>query len=292
MTTKRLSYTLPFTKMHALGNDFVIINAQAQPIDITQLPLAQLSDRRFGIGFDQLLIIGPSSQADFFCSIFNADGSIAEQCGNGLRCVARLLHEEGASDTSLRLETTAGIFPLLIKDYEHIQMGMGVPIVQEDALKLTSPSSQSTLFFNIVTLGNPHAIIKVSSFKSVHPKTWQQQISSLPNFTAGVNIGMVQVLGPRHIKLKTLERGAGETPACGSNAGAAAVAGMTQGWIDEGRIIVQYQRGALEVDWYGSGTPVYVTGPASRAFSGKVAIQAEKQKEHFYSKTIAKEDCP
>lgn len=260
--------TIQFTKMHGLGNDFVVINATTNPVSLHQFPIQQFSDRNVGIGFDQLLVIEPSKQADFYCRIYNSDGSEAEQCGNGLRCVARYLHEEKMlRDSSITIETKAGIFPITIQDYDHIRVTMGAPSVQENLVSLKLKSSTQPI--SVISTGNPHAILKVESVDQVIPTQLGSEISIHSHFPHGANVGFMQIVTPHHIRLRTFERGAGETHACGSNACAAAVAGIVNGWL-KNKVDVEFRFGQLMIEWEGEGKPLYMTGPAAKVFAGIV----------------------
>lgn len=259
-----------FTKMHGLGNDFIIINALDQQVDTTQLAIKQLANRHIGIGFDQLLIIEPSCQADYFCRIYNADGTEAEQCGNGLRCIARFLHEEAISQQAdFRIETKAGIFPISIDNYERISVTVGIPEIKEKLTQLDVNIYPEKLNVSVLSLGNPHAIVKVDEIDTIMPNVLGPAIAAHSIFPNGVNVGFMQVINPHHIRLRTFERGAGETCACGSNASAAVVAGRINGWLQD-HVEVEFQYGKLAVEWQGAKTPIKMTGPATRVFSGKI----------------------
>ncbi len=264
---------ISFTKMHGLGNDFVIINTLNQSFDIQRLPVHRLADRHMGIGFDQLLIIEPSRMADFFCRIYNADGSEAEQCGNGLRCVARFIHEEGLHKSKeFLIETKAGIFPLKIRDYDHILVSMGTPEIKNDLIDLHIPNQSDSVSVSVLSIGNPHAIIKVDSIEMIQTSHLGSEISAHSFFPDGANVGFMQIINPDHIRLRTYERGTGETFACGSNACAAAVAGIANGWLNH-RVNVEFRYGSLEIEWEGSqNKPIHMTGPASRVYSGKIDL--------------------
>lgn len=265
---------ISFTKMHGLGNDFVIINALINPLESRHLPIRQLADRHLGIGFDQLLVIEPSSHADFFCRIYNADGSEAEQCGNGLRCIARYIHEEKLiTRREFHLETKAGIYPLEIKDYEHIRVSMGAPEIKNNLVELHINDELNTLPVSVLSVGNPHAIIKVKSLDLIQAGKLGPEISALSYFSDGANVGFMQIINPGHIRLRTYERGAGETFACGSNACAAAVAGIANGWLSH-RVNVEFRHGSLEIEWEGNNNPIHMTGPASRVYSGKIELNS------------------
>lgn len=263
--------SIPFTKMHGLGNDFVIINALNNSFDIKPAFISALANRHTGIGFDQLLIIEPSKKADFFCRIYNADGSEAEQCGNGLRCVARFIHEEKLHpSTVIQIETKAGIFSVFITDYHHIRIAMGAPLVEKNLMQLKIDDTHQVPL-SVISLGNPHAILKVDSLENHLTQTLGPKISRHTFFPQGTNVGFMQIMTDDHIRLRTYERGAGETCACGSNACAAAVAGITNGWL-KNKVQIDFQYGSLSVEWAGENETIYMTGPASRVFSGEVIL--------------------
>lgn len=263
-----------FTKMHGLGNDFVVINAINQAIDnIEDLPIAALADRHSGIGFDQLLIIGPSTDAEFYCRIFNADGTEAEQCGNGLRCVARELHEQKLCGKRVTLATKAGVFPVEIENYNEISVTLGVPKVESTLFKLSADLPTISL----ISLGNPHAILKVASIYNERSMMVGKEIYESKAFPQGINVGLVEVINKQHIALRTLERGTGETYACGSNACAAVCAGVVNGWINRStKVQVEFRRGSLMIDWPGEGNPVQMIGPATNVFSGTIELKISK----------------
>lgn len=265
--------SIHFTKMHGLGNDFVIINSLTQPKIMQKSSIVNLANRYTGIGFDQLLIIEPSQTADFFCRIYNADGSEAQQCGNGLRCIARYLREEGIHPyNQVKIETLAGIFPIDIQDFEHIRVCMGLPKLKEKhlvELQLANPAINIPI--SILSLGNPHAIAEVDAIDSISLDKLATQISSHSIFPEGVNVGFMQIINKNQIQLRTFERGAGETFACGSNACAAVVAGITQGWLQQ-QVNVKFRFGSLIINWEGDSQPVYMTGPATRVYSGDISI--------------------
>lgn len=261
--------TLHFTKMHGLGNDFMVVNALKQSIDYQQLPITTLANRRIGIGFDQLLIIEPTKTADFFCRIFNADGSEAEQCGNGLRCVARFVCEEGLiKNQHFQIETIAGKFSATVHQLDNISVTMGSPTVTHalTTLLLTdSPAVTAT----ILSVGNPHTIVKIDDVQSTYPALLAPSIQEHAMFGQGTNVGFMQVINKHHIKLRTFERGAGETNACGSNACAAVVAGIENGWL-ESPVQVEYRYGSIHIEWQNESVPIVMTGPAMRVYSGMI----------------------
>lgn len=263
-----MSHAIPFTKMHGLGNDFVIIDSRQSKIDLQKFTLPQLSNRHMGIGFDQLLIIEPGKNgADFYCRILNADGSEAEQCGNGLRCVARYIHENKLhSNSSFTIATAAGNFPIIIQDYDHICVTLPTPIIQQSLVNITI--DQTTLLISVLSTGNPHAILKVPSIDSIIPKELAPKIAAQSYFPHGANVGFMQIIDKTHIRLRTVERGVGETHACGSNACAAVFAGKINGWLHN-QVNVEFRYGKLMIECQDEKSPIKMTGPATRVFDGK-----------------------
>ena len=268
--------------MHGLGNDFVIIDGISQPIDIQSLTIPNLADRHLGIGFNQLLFIYPTKKADVACQIFNADGSEAEQCGNGMRCVARFLHEEKITDKkSLRIETKAGIMQVLITNYDDIQVNMGNPCFEPDAIpckanqikkryELPLDENQTHLTMAVLSMGNPHAILQVNSVLDFPVEKIAPQIARHAFFPHGTNVGFMEIVDPKHIRLRTYERGVGETVACGSNACAAVVSGIQNHSLDH-KVKVELRYGTLWIEWDGAKGPVLMSGPAARVFSGSAS---------------------
>lgn len=272
---------IQFAKMQGLGNDFVVINTldQAHAIDVRTIP--QWSDRHIGIGFDQLLLIESSQKADFFCRIYNADGSEAEQCGNGLRCIARYIHDKQLHpQKQFTIETRGGIFHARIMQDEQVQIGMGAPIFDPVRVPflMTEPQPSYCLhlskdfpeeWFSVLSMGNPHAIQRVTHLQSAPVREKGQLLNANPLFPQGVNAGFIEVVNRQHIKLRTYERGAGETQACGSNACAAVVAAVQQQWVDH-QVKVELALGELWIEWSADGATVLMTGPATWVFEGKL----------------------
>lgn len=259
--------TIKFHKMHGLGNDFIVIDGTAAPIDINQLSIPTLANRHIGIGFDQLLLIESSEVADFSCRIFNSDGSEAEQCGNGMRCVARYICEAKLkAQDHLTLETASGIVAVDIFDFDNIKVTMGVPEFQ--------PSLEIKIHDQLIQLvnlsiGNPHAILHVESVANFPTSKFGQLISIHSAFPNGTNVGFLEVVTREHIRLRTFERGVGETFACGSNSCAAVVAGISNQLLDQ-KVKVELALGNLWVEWAGGQNPVILTGPSARVFSGEI----------------------
>lgn len=257
-----------FHKMHGLGNDFMLINTFDQPFNEEPAIFALLADRHLGVGFDQVLLIGPSETADVRCQIYNADGSEAEQCGNGMRCVARFVHEEKIiSKEKLTIETKAGLIHVDLKDknYEQIRVNMGVPLLSEDTVKVVLASDE-ILELTTVSMGNPHAIARVEDLALKPLAEWGREVSKQAAFPDGVNFGLMEVLNEHRIHLRTHERGVGETRACGSNACAAVIIGISKNWLSS-PVEVEVACGKLLVEWAGSKKHIFLTGPATRVYS-------------------------
>lgn len=256
---------VPFTKMHGLGNDFIVINAMELPFSLEQFPIKQLADRHRGIGFDQLLVIEPGKETDFFCRIFNADGSEAEQCGNGLRCVARYLHEEKISNQdTFTIATKAGSCSISLSDYDHIKVIFASPDVPQ-LIPLDLSKQQIQIYY--LTMGNPHAILKIDDLHSPLLNTLGPAIAAHPRFSRGVNVGFMQVIDDKNIKLRTYERGSGFTNACGSNACAAVYTGIFHGWLNH-EVKVEFELGELSIRFLPENDELEMNGPAVKVFSG------------------------
>lgn len=272
-----------FCKMHGLGNDFVILDGVSQQIDSKTLPIPQWAHRQLGIGFDQLLLIQAGQQTDFSCLIFNSDGTLAEQCGNGMRCVARFIHEEKLINAkNFSLATAGGRVEAFIQDYNHIQINMGVPRFEPQAIPLLADKArklyeiplednQPGFALSALSMGNPHAILQVTGIEKFPVRMIGEKIAQHPLFPAGVNVGFMEVLDEQHIRLRTFERGAGETFACGSNACAAVVAGIINHLLAS-KVKVEMKYGDLWVEWAGEETAVLMTGAATRVFSGSILV--------------------
>lgn len=270
-----------FTKMHRLGNDFVVIDATKMPLELTTSQIQQMANRRFGIGFDQLLVIEllKNNCADFFFRIFNADGSEVGQCGNGACCIARFIHANQLSNRDeLRISTINGILELKIRPDNKVSVKMGIPHFEPKEIPFIAYDSSNfysievdhqKVKFGIASIGNPHAIIPVEYIDAEEVIRLGTQLSIHERFPEGVNIGFMQVINSQNICLHVYERGTGETLACGSNACAAVVVGRHCGLLQE-RVVVNQRGGSLTIDWKGPLTPVIMTGAsASTVFSGE-----------------------
>ncbi|MCG6872296.1 MAG: diaminopimelate epimerase [Gammaproteobacteria bacterium] len=274
---------LPFSKMQALGNDFVVFDGVAQAVRLTPDQARWLADRRLGVGCDQVLSLEPAVGAgvDFFYRIFNADGSEASQCGNGARCVARFAVDAGLSSSeSLLLETrSTRLRTWLLADGE-VRVDMGVPEFDPVAVPFLAPERADrydlevegeTIPLWVLGLGNPHAVLAVSDVNMAPVDRLGPVIERHPRFPERTNTGFMQVLDRNAIALRVFERGSGETLACGSGACAAAVAGRAAGLLDAS-VRVHQRGGILKVDWEGEGRPVFASGPATTVFTGSVNL--------------------
>jgi len=274
---------LNFTKMQGLGNDFVVIDAIKQPVEMTPDLAKRLGDRRFGIGCDQILIVEPATQAgvDFRYRIFNSDGSEVEQCGNGARCFVRFVVDKSlTAKTEIRVETKSGIITPRLVEGGEITVDMGPPIF--DPARIPFVSSSDTVIQSLdlggeavaitaVSMGNPHAVQVVSNVDSAPVAQQGPLIEHHPRFPARVNAGFMQILDPHAIRLRVFERGAGETLACGTGACAAVVAGIQRGLLAS-PVRVETRGGALSIAWSGPGMPVLMTGPAVSVFEGSIDL--------------------
>ena len=274
---------IDFTKMHGLGNDFVVIDAINQPVELAPGQVRQLADRHLGIGCDQLLLVEPASgaQADFRYRIFNADGSEVGQCGNGARCFMQFVREQGLTDkTQLQVETASGPLQLIQQPNGQITVDMGVPRLEPAEIPFLAERRDNRYALDVLdqqleiaalSMGNPHAVLRVTDIDTAAVATLGPLIEQHARFPERVNVGFMQVLAEDAIRLRVYERGAGETLACGSGACAAVVAGQLQGWLAE-RVKVVLNGGELVVSWAGIGQPVLMTGPATTVYQGRIDL--------------------
>jgi diaminopimelate epimerase len=274
---------LRFTKMHGLGNDFVVIDATRAPVDLTPERVRAIADRHFGVGCDQLLVVEPAGRpdVDFRYRIFNADGGEVEQCGNGARCFVRFVHDKGLTGRrEIRVETRSGVIAPRLREDGLVTVDMGVPALDPAEVPFVSDSDAvvqplevgaDTIAITAVSMGNPHAVQVVADVATAPVAEQGALIERHPRFPARVNAGFMEVVSPRHIRLRVFERGAGETLACGTGACAAVVAGILRGLL-ESPVRVDTRGGALEIAWAGPGTPVLMTGPAVSVFEGELEL--------------------
>ncbi|QEL63770.1 diaminopimelate epimerase [Oryzomicrobium terrae] len=274
---------LKFSKMHGLGNDFVVIDGVRQTVNLSSAQVRALADRHFGVGCDQLLLVEPASQpgVDFRYRIFNADGGEVEQCGNGARCFVRFVHDQGlTAKRAIRVETQKGIIEPRLNDDGEVTVDMGVPVFEPDQVPFVSPSREVAQSLQVgdeevqitaVSMGNPHAVQVVADVDRAPVERQGPIIESHPRFPKRVNAGFMQVVDRHSIRLRVYERGAGETLACGTGACAAVVAGIARGLLDS-PVRVETRGGFLSIAWGGEGTPVLMTGPAVTVFSGEITL--------------------
>lgn len=274
---------LLFTKMHGIGNDFVVLDGINQVVNLSSAQVQRIADRHFGVGCDQLLVVEvyEGEEADFRYRIFNADGSEVEQCGNGARCFARFVYDQGLTQkTTIPVMTASGLIVLNIQPNGQVMVNMGVPEFAPERIPFIS-ERQQTLYnreiagewvsFSAVSMGNPHAVLQVTDVDTAPVGVLGPALEHHPSFPRRVNVGFMQVLGRDRIRLRVFERGSGETLACGTGACAAVVAGCIQGLLDA-QVTVALPGGDLQIRWDGEGQPVWMTGPAETVFRGTLRL--------------------
>jgi diaminopimelate epimerase len=276
---------LAFTKMHGLGNDFVVVDATREPFALTPPQIRMLADRRFGVGCDQVLVVERAREgsADFRYRIFNADGGEVQQCGNGARCFVVFVRDRGLTDKRvLTVETAGGVIRPSLEADGSVTVDMGVPRFDPREVPFTEGTGQATdelmldgtrLVVSVLSMGNPHVVQVVPDVDAAPVTTQGPRIERHPRFPQRVNAGYMQIVDRATIRLRVWERGAGETPACGTGACAAVVAGIRRGLIDR-RVRVITRGGELAIEWDGDGRPVMMTGPATTVFEGTWEIPA------------------
>ena len=274
-----------FTKMHGLGNDFVVIDAISQSVNLSTEQIIAIADRHFGVGCDQLLLVEKPTmaQAEFRYRIYNADGGEVEQCGNGARCFALFVRQQGLTkNTKISVETAGGLIELQViterTDADQVTVNMGRPSFQPQSLPfLTETQSESyKLMVNgdeyaigAVSMGNPHAVMLVDDLNKVDIETLGRAIESHEQFPNRVNVGFMQIIARDEIRLRVFERGVGETQACGTGACAAVAVGRASGQLDE-QVKVHLRGGDLVIQWQGEDQDLLMTGPATTVFQGKI----------------------
>jgi len=272
-----------FTKMHGIGNDFVVLDMVTQTGRIRPERVRELSDRNFGIGFDQLLVVERPTRTDtdFRYRIFNADGSEVENCGNGARCFARFVYDQNLTGKhDIRVETASGIMELHLTNDRQVVVDMGAPILEPAQIPLAAeqfmPEYRRDLpelgevRFGAVSMGNPHAVIRVDNIDTAPVEHWGPVIEHCEYFPNRVNVGFMEVVSEHEIRLRVFERGSGETLACGTGACAAVVSGQLRGWLQPG-VKVRLPGGELFIQWDGQSS-VKMTGPAETVFDGRVNL--------------------
>jgi diaminopimelate epimerase len=267
--------------MHGIGNDFVVLDAVHQHVELTAQQLRGIAHRRFGVGCDQILYVEKPTQAgvDFAYRIFNADGSEVEQCGNGARCFARFVRDKGLSDKDeLVVETLSGIIRLRIRQDKQVTVNMGLPRFSPALIPLRADTEAARYQITVdnethsvgsVSMGNPHAVLLVDDVDSAPVATLGAKLESHPDFPERVNVGFMQVQDREHIRLRVFERGSAETLACGTGACAAVVVGQRWGLLEQ-TVAVELPGGTITVAW--QGAEVWLTGPAATVFEGTIEL--------------------
>lgn len=274
---------LRFTKMHGIGNDFVVFDGINQTVELTPEKVRKISDRRFGIGCDQLLVVNVPEhpENDFRYRIFNYDGSEVENCGNGARCFAKFVRDKKLTGKNIiRVETLAGVLTLHAQKNGDITVDMGVPVLEPKAIPFVADTfantypltvENDTLEISAVSMGNPHSVLLVDDTNTANVEGLGKKIESHTAFPNRVNAGFMQVVSRNEINLRVYERGVGETLACGTGACAAVVAGRLRNLLDT-PVTVHLPGGDLQIEWQGEGQTVLMTGSATTVFHGQVKI--------------------
>ena len=287
---------LRFTKMQGAGNDFVVLDATRAPVELSAARVRALADRRFGVGADQVLVVGPGPAPgiDFGYRIFNASGEEVEHCGNGARCFLRYVRERGlTTQRVVRVQTVNRLLELRERDDGRVSVDMGAPVFEParvpfdpTGLAGRGPAAPQFALWPLVlpdgsevevavlSMGNPHAVQRVDDVDTAPVGRVGPLVETHPRFPQRVNAGFLQVLARDHVRLRVFERGAGETLACGTGACAAVVAGIRLGWLDA-EVEVDTRGGRLGIAWDGArdlAAPVLMTGPAQTVFEGEIEL--------------------
>jgi diaminopimelate epimerase len=270
---------LAFTKMQGLGNDFVMLDAVRQSVNLSTEEIRAIADRRFGIGCDQILLVHPARtpQQDFRYQIFNADGSEVENCGNGARCFARFVLDQGLTHhKQIKVETLGGLMTLHCLEDGRVTVDMGIPGTEPKDLPMISdvagPFQHLSLMqgkkeITIISMGNPHAVQRVAHLEEAPVTAEGPLIEHHSAFPKRVNAGFMEIIDRNTIHLRVWERGAGETLACGTGACAAVASGILRGWLDD-QVEVHTRGGNLTIEWQGLGHHLMMTGDAKTSFTG------------------------
>ena len=274
---------LDFTKMHGLGNDFVVFNAIDQDVRLSAAQCRFIADRHFGIGCDQILLIEAPREpkTDFYYRIFNSDGSEVEQCGNGARCFARFVRNKGLTHKDIiKVGTHSGQIRLYLDGDDHVRVNMGRPELEPARIPFTATQQAPSytidvageqLTIGVVSMGNPHAVLRVEDVATAPVQRLGPALEHHPRFPQRVNAGFMQICSREHIRLRVFERGAGETLACGTGACAAVVAGQIQLLLNE-KVKVSLPGGDLMIEWAGGNQPVWMSGPAASIYEGRIQL--------------------
>lgn len=275
---------LEFTKMHGLGNDFMVVDLISQRTYLDPVTIQRLANRNFGIGFDQLLVVEPPDvpSADFKYRIFNADGSEVEQCGNGVRCFAKFVHDRQlTSKTKIKVQTKSGIVEPELGANGWVRVNMGYPkfLPQDIPFLADAPESLydieltggEKLTIDVVNMGNPHAVTIVPDVIAADVARIGPQVEAHARFPARVNAGFMQIIDEKHARLRVYERGVGETLACGTGACAAAISGMRRGLLSS-KVEIELAGGKLQIEWK-EGDVVWMTGPTATVYEGRLDLR-------------------
>lgn len=274
---------LRFSKMHGLGNDFVVIDGVSQSVRLTPDKIRTIADRNFGVGCDQILLVETpeTPDVDFRYRIFNCDGSEVENCGNGARCFAVFVRERKLTGKNvIKVETAGGLIELRVQQDEQVSVDMGAPRLQPEQVPFIADAQAVTYPFDVagkvydisaVSMGNPHGVLVVDNVNTAPVAELGPLIENHARFPARVNVGFMQIVARNEINLRVFERGVGETLACGTGACGAVVAGRLRGLLD-GKVKVNLPGGSLQIEWQGEGQPVIMTGPAVTVFHGQIKI--------------------
>ena len=275
---------LRFTKMHGLGNDFMVIDAISQKVRLNDDLVRRLADRNRGVGFDQLLVVEPPTEPDmdFRYRIYNADGSEVEHCGNGARCFARFVRDKGlVLRDRISVQTARGKAVLEIQGRDQVEVDMGPPELEPASVPFIAPEKATTytlttndgseVELGVVSMGNPHAVLVVDSVDTAPVTTLGAELEVHEAFPNRANIGFMEILNRSEIRLRVFERGAGETQACGTGACAAVVSGRLRGLLDDS-VLVHLPGGDLKIQWAGAGEPVMMTGPVATVYEGQIYL--------------------
>lgn len=274
---------MQFSKMHGLGNDFMVVDSVTQNVCFSPEMIRRLSDRYTGVGFDQLLVVEPpyDPKLDFHCRIFNADGSEIAQCGNGARCFARFVRMKNLTNKrEIHISTKTWRMVLTVTKNDMIRVNMGEPNFDPQQVPFLAPKAEKTYIMRaeeqtvpccVVSIGNPHCVIAVDNVEFAPVMALGSVLESHERFPERANICFMQVLNRRHIRLRVYERGVGETQSCGSGACAAVTVGILQDQLEE-QVQVDLPGGQLVISWQGSGHPLYMTGPATHIYDGSIYL--------------------
>ncbi|MGF1804645.1 diaminopimelate epimerase [Aliivibrio sifiae] len=272
-----------FSKMHGLGNDFMVVDCLTQNIFFSPDLIRRLADRNRGIGFDQLLVVEApyDPETDFHYRIFNADGTEVEQCGNGARCFARFVRMKGLTNKiSISVSTKKGKMTLKVEDDDQITVNMGEPVFEPNKIPFKATQAEKTyllraedktLFCGAVSMGNPHCVTVVDDVDNYDVDKYGPLVEGHERFPERVNAGFMEIVSPNEVKLRVYERGAGETQACGSGACGAVAIGIMQELLGED-VTVSLPGGDLQISWKGPGYPLFMTGPAAHVYDGQLSI--------------------